>query len=127
MSEGASAATLIFGFTLFWFVAYWIVGGVVFSVISVTRFLHVHKARFSCLFTLLSAAAAYGAAWMGVRAILVRRMCVERVRGILDVFPLMFTCDVRHTFSSGLLWFLLLMAIGIAIMLILRRPDERKF
>jgi len=126
MSGAISLSTLVFTLTLFWFVAYWIVGGVIFSIISVTRFLHVHRARFSCLFTLLSAGAAYGAAWMSGRMLIRQVVCIEKTHGILDVFPLMFTCGTRQTFSSGLLWFLLLMAIGIGMMLILRGPDDRK-
>lgn len=125
MPEAISLSTLIFTLTLFWFVAYWIVGGVIFSIISVTRFLHVHKARFSCLFTLLSAGAAYGAAWMGAQVLIRQTMCIEKARSVIDVFPLMFTCATKQTFSSGLLWFLLLMAIGIGMMLILRGPDDR--
>ncbi len=124
--ESVFASTLVFGFTLFWFVVYWIVGGVIFSIISVTRFLHVHKTRFSCLFTLISAGTAYGAGWMGANALVHQRLCEEKVRGIIDVFPLMFTCGTRQTFSSGLLWFLLLMAMGIGMMLLLRGPDERR-
>ena len=124
--DTAFISTLVFGFTLFWFVTYWIIGGVIFSIISVTRFLHVHKARFSCLFTLLSAGAAYGAGWMGANALLRHPVCAKEVQGILNVFPLMFTCGANQTFSSGLLWFLLLMALGIGMMLIFRGPDERK-
>ncbi len=126
MEDGISPALLLFTITLFWFVLYWIVGGVIFSIISVTRFLHVHKVRFSCLFTLLSAGAAYGAAWMGAHVLLRDAACIEKTHGVLDVFPLIFTCSTKQVFSSGLLWFLLLMAIGIGMMLILRGPDERK-
>jgi hypothetical protein len=121
-----SLSTLIFTLALFWFVVYWIVGGVIFSIISVTRFLRVHKARFSCIFTLLSAGAAYGTAWMSGQVLIRQTACIEQTYGALDVFQLMFTCATKQTFSSSLLWFLLLMAIGIGTMLILRGPDERK-
>ncbi len=126
MPGAISLSTLIFTLALFWFVTYWIVGGVIFSIISVTRFLHVHKARFSCLFTLMSAGAAYGAAWMSGQVLIRQVACIEKTHGVLDVFPLMFTCATKQTFSSGLLWFLLLIAIGIGMMLILRGPDDRK-
>lgn len=126
MDSALSFGSLLFTLSLFWFVVYWIVGGVIFSIISVTRFLHVHKVRFSCVFTLASMGAAYGAAWMSSQILIRQAICMARMRGVLDVFPVVFTCGARQAFSSGLLWFLLLMALGIGMMLVFRGPDERK-
>ena len=122
MVETISSPYVILVLSLLWFVVYWIVGGVIFSIVSLTRFLHIHKARFSCLFTLLSIGAAYGAAWLGADRLL-RLPCAERMRNVLDIVPTITVCATRHVFSSGILCFLLLMAVGILLMVLLRRGE----
>ncbi len=118
-----SPSVVILVLALAWFVVFWIVGGVVFSIISLTRFLHIHKARFSCLFTLSSVGAAYAAGWLGTRT-LFQFPCVGRMKGILDIFPTVGVCATRQIFSAGVLVFLLLMAIGILLMFLFRRSDS---
>ncbi len=62
----AQAATLFTILTLAWFLVYWIFGGVVFMVISLVRPGKMKRVRFSCFYTILSAAVAYGAARLGI-------------------------------------------------------------
>lgn len=52
--------------TLLWFLVYWVFGGVVFSLISLLRPGKLKRVRFSCLYTILSAFVAYGAAKYGI-------------------------------------------------------------
>lgn len=52
--------------TILWFLVYWIFGGVVFSIISLLRPGKMKRVRFSCLYTILSGAVAYGAARLGI-------------------------------------------------------------
>ena len=126
MPEAFSLTHIMIVLAFLWFVAYWIVGGVAFAVISLSRFMHVNKVRFSCLFTLLSAAAAYAASWMGIHAVSLKHPnCLVRIKDTLDVFPAAFTCGSRDVLSAAGLWFLLLMVIGIGLMLILRGADEK--
>ncbi|NBX48881.1 hypothetical protein EBT25_02885 [bacterium] len=126
MEGELSSSVVMLALIIFWFGAYWIGGGVIFSIISMTRFLHVHKARFSCFFTLLSMSAAYGAAWMGSQILAQSSSCTERGETIGDAFQLIFLCGESGVFSSGILWFLLLMAVGLSMMLLFRRSEERK-
>ena len=98
----------------------------IFAVISSMRFLHVHKARFSCLFTLLSAGGAYGAAWMGSHILEQESECIVRNGGILGVFQKIVACKNEDIFSSGIMWFLLILAVGMATMLLLRKKKETK-
>jgi len=60
----ASFATFL---SILWFLVYWILGGVFFSVVALTRWGRLHRVTFSCLFTLLSLACGIGAAWGGLR------------------------------------------------------------
>ena len=62
----AQFTTLTAILTVLWFLVYWIFGGVVFSVISLVRPGRMKRVRFSCLYTLLSIATGYFAAWLGV-------------------------------------------------------------
>lgn len=52
--------------TLFFFLFYWILGGAAFSVAALLRIGRIRKGRFSCLFTLICAGTAFGAAKTGL-------------------------------------------------------------
>jgi hypothetical protein len=51
----------------FAFLAYWVFGGVVFSVLSLLRPGKLRRVRFSCLYTLFSGAVGYGSALLAWR------------------------------------------------------------
>ncbi len=54
--------------TLIWFLLYWILGGVVFAVLTILRLGRVRKVQFSCLFSWLAAAVALIVARLGMRS-----------------------------------------------------------
>jgi hypothetical protein len=107
---------------LLWFITYWILGGVFFSLITATNLIRLNKTRFSCLFTIGSIVAAYAAAAGGVllahpgrhpecsAAILVRD------HGIGTLL----TCNFPAVLASGALCFTLLMMGGLIAMLFSR-------
>ena len=116
--------------TLFWFVIFWIVGGVIFATIGLVRFLRVNKNRFSCLFTFFSLAAAFGAAWTGIAAARMPgpRMCMVK-SGVesapfTEMLPKLFNCSYDELLSAAGLWFLFLLALGIILLLISRTPEK---
>ncbi len=63
---GSDVGTFLITLTILWFLVYWIFGGVVFSIISLLRPGKMKRVRFSCLYTILSLAVAYGAARVGI-------------------------------------------------------------
>ncbi len=104
---------------LTWFILYWLIGGVMFAIVALTRFLKIKKAQFSCLFTVASAAAAYGAAATGLimsqgRAV----MCLGGAKGPFNVAKAIFGCSARDIFLSGGIWFALLILLSILFMLL---------
>lgn len=113
---------------LLWFVVFWIVGGVIFAVIGLVRFLRLNKNRFSCLFTILSAATALGAAWMGLLAAHTNTpsacLAGARTTFITDFIPSLFTCASQEVLSAAALWFLFLLGAGIILLFISRAPER---
>lgn len=110
---------------LLWFVVYWLVGGVIFAVVALSRLIHLKKAQFSCIFVILAALAAYGAAWMAVvSATQNSRACFAKINAVYDAIPAMFACATQETVFSGLLWFVFLMTIGIGLMFVSQSPDH---
>lgn len=106
-----------------WFVIFWILGGVFFAIVSATRFVHLRKARFSCLFTVASIAASYGAALGG--RLLARpihnspecsRFVAEKAHNLGEVL----TCNYEAVFLAGGLCFALLLMGGLIAMLVSR-------
>ena len=112
----------------FWFVVYWILGGVVFAIIASTRFIHTRKAVFSCVFTGGSVLAAYGAAVLGL--LLARpdgARCPARVTAdgvFYDVATVrlqdVLMCDAQSIMMAGGLFFALLLALGMVALLVAR-------
>ncbi len=113
---------------LLWFVVFWILGGVIFAVIGLVRFLRLNKNRFSCLFTFLSAGTALGASWMGLLAAQTDapRACLEKAEtsGLAQFMPSLFTCASEQVLSAAALWFLFLMGAGIILLFISRAPER---
>lgn len=78
-----------------WFLFYWIFGGAFFALISVFRIGRLKKARFSCLFTIFSAAAATGAAYFGMRwANESAKTCIDTAQSNFEGFVGFFGCSV---------------------------------
>lgn len=117
-----------------WFIIYWILGGVVFALVAAARSTHMRKAQFSCLFTLGSAAAAYGAAAIGLLLLRPRGprcpeefllqkgfMAAERI-GLQDVL----FCDAKAIMIAGGLCFALLLAVGVVALLVSSIEKSKK-
>ncbi len=116
--------------TLLWFVIFWIVGGVIFAIIGLVRFLRLNKNRFSCLFTLFSLVTAFFAARMGMTAAYATasRVCLAREGrqdpGIEKLLPNIFQCSSQDLIAAAGFWFLILLVGGIFIMFISRTPER---
>lgn len=120
-----SPITITLAFTILWFVLYWLAAGVIFAIIGLVRFMRINTARFSCLFTLFSFATAYGAAWTGVAAIeKANSKCLANIDALYEVIPGLFRCSPAIVFSNGVLWFIVLLAIGIGLVFVSRLPDR---
>ena len=129
----ANPNTALLVLSISWFIIYWILGGVVFSLIAAARAMHMKKARFSCLFTLGAAATAFGAAYAGV--ILSRPhglRCPDELvtRGTLqgaENFNIqsILVCDFRAVVIAGSMFFALLLAAGMVAMLLSRTEKQR--
>ncbi len=100
-----------------WFVVFWILGGVLFAAVSTIHFLKLKKTRFSCLFSLASAAAAYGAAATGIV------VGKEHIQDCLTV-PAFLDCGAKEIFLSGGAWFIVLMLLSLLLMLLSRRESK---
>lgn len=106
---------------LAWFILYWILGGILFAVVALTRLLRIKKAQFSCLFTFASAAAAYGAATTGL--MMAPPSVIRCWQGALvaNDWGQFVGCGVREVFFSGGAWFALLVLLSIMFMLLSQR------
>ncbi len=115
--------------TLLWFVLFWIVGGVLFAIVGLVRFLRLNKNRFSCLFTIMSLVTAFGASWMGLLAAQAGDTtgCLSHTNdlsGLAAFIPSLYTCSLQAVLSAAILWFLFLLAAGIVLLFISRAPDR---
>jgi hypothetical protein len=114
--------------SLLWFVLFWTIGGVIFAVIGLVRFLRLNKNRFSCLFTILSAGTAFGAAWMGLLATHTPEpsacLASAPTADITQFLPSLFTCASEEVLSAAGLWFLFLLGAGIFLLFISRAPER---
>ncbi len=121
----ASPIVITLVLTLLWFVMYWLVAGVLFAIVNLTRFMRVNTARFSCLFTLMSFATAYAAAWTGyVAASRSNARCLAAIDAPYEAIPGLFRCATTIMLSNGVLWFIVLLAAGIGLMFISRLPER---
>jgi hypothetical protein len=89
--------------TIFWFIVYWVLGGVFFAVLTILKLGRIKKVRFSCLFTLLAAACGYGAAYYGTRfgneAI---GVCLNEATTKAEVVMSLFGCGFSSVFGAFL-------------------------
>ncbi|MDP2631151.1 MAG: hypothetical protein Q8P30_00075 [Candidatus Uhrbacteria bacterium] len=107
--------------SLFWFPIYWLFGGVFFSTIAILKVIKLRKARFSCLFTILAAGAAYGASysgtWFGEYNI---EQCVEESAGFFRALASLIACGILELSVAGLVWFIILILIGFGALFVSR-------
>lgn len=102
---------------LIWFLAYWILGGVFFSLVSLAWLGAVHKVRFSCLFTLLSAVAAWTAARGGMSfARDAVTACLRATDTKAEGISAILGCGFGGIFGSFFLGAVAVAAIGLLLM-----------
>ncbi len=108
-----------------WFPLYWVFGGVFFATITIFRVIKLRRGRFSCLFTILTAGFAYGAAYSGLALSRVRvEMCLRKAHGFFDTIAAVFACGILEILAAGLLWFLLLLVCGFIILIISKADNQ---
>lgn len=98
---------------LIWFLVYWILGGVFFSVMAILRLGAVRKVRFSCLFTILALGCAAGSAWGGLRlANDAVSQCLVSSESRAEAITAIFGCGFVGIFSAFLIGLVVLVAVG---------------
>ncbi len=103
--------------TLIWFLLYWIVGGVVFAVLTILRLGRVRKVQFSCLFSWLAGAAAIVTARAGMRSAARDVLfCLRDAHTRAEEITAVFGCGFVGIFG----WFLagLVVVLGIGYLLL---------
>lgn len=115
----------IVALTIFWFILFWLVGGVFFAIVALLRIIKLRKTRFSCLFTLACGGAAYGAAWSGLTlgegSI---AECLQNSDSFFDQLAAVYGCGVLEISFSALLWFVGLIIAGFLLLLISRGANK---
>ena len=103
--------------SIVWFLAYWILGGVFFALVALLRLGRVRKVRFSCLFTLLSAASACAAAFYGLRASAgAVTGCLSPEGGRLEAAAALFGCGFATMLGAFLLGTAAVIVLGFLLM-----------
>jgi len=115
----------IFVIAIFWFILYWVLGGVVFAVISIFRVSKLRRAQFSCLFTLLSAGCAFGAAYFGaLKAEDQIYVCLEQETDVFGRLASVIGCGILEQVVSGAIWFGILLVLGYVAYLFSRATNQ---
>lgn len=108
-----------------WFVLYWILGGIIFSIAALFRVAKLRKAQFSCLFTLASMGCAYGATHtaylLGQREI---TTCLVQAQDLFEELASVIACGIFSIVLMGALWFIGLLAIGSVLLFLSRAKNQ---
>jgi hypothetical protein len=108
-----------------WFIVFWIVGGVIFSILALFRVAKLRKAQFSCLFTiscaLCATGATYSASLLGNDQI---QNCTNTARDIFAQFASVIACGIFPITIMGIAWFIGLMFVGIILLFISRSKNQ---
>ncbi len=127
--------SLIILLAIFWFLVYWVLGGVFFAAIALLRLGRIRMVRFSCLFTLLALFLGAGAAYGGVaRSQTDVLSCLEEAQSKAETVMAVFGCGFASIFGVFLVGAALLTLGGFLIMsisksktkpwIILEEPQE---
>src|SRR5688572_25702387 len=115
----------IFVIAFFWFVIYWVMGGVFFGAIAIVRVIKLRRARFSCLFTLASALCAFGAAYTGTfYAHENIRACIKEANDVFGKLASVIACGILEQVSAGFIWFLILIGVGLLFFVLCRASNQ---
>lgn len=99
-----------------WFLLYWIFGGVLFSIIAVLKVGRVHKARFGCLFTLVTAGMGALAAWAGLQLSAVQIATCPVATSEAPLWVDQFSCGIIGILITFFVGFVLMLGVGVALM-----------
>ena len=115
--------TAVLGFL--WFLVYWILGGVLFSLVALLRLGRIRKVRFSCLFTIVSFIAGVATAFLGVRygneSI---NTCLVKAASQAEAITAIFGCGFVGIFGAFLLGAAAVVVGGFLIMEISKSKNK---
>ena len=115
-------------FAIFTFLFYWIFGGVFFAMLTILRLGRIHKARFSCLFTVTSIGCAVGAVftarqWAGEAVAL----CVKQSQTAAQIFFASTACGFFSFLAAFLVWIGVLVILGLIFMSLSKTNEQTWF
>ena len=111
--------SLVILLSIFWFLIYWILGGVFFAVIAIMRLGRVRMVRFSCLFTLLALLLGVSASYFGIaRSQQDVIVCLADAESNAEMVMAVFGCGFASIFGVFLVGAALLTIGGFLIMTI---------
>lgn len=115
----------IFLIALFWFVLYWVFGGVLFASIAIINVVKLRRARFSTIFTLLSLLCAFAAAYSGTfYAQETVNACLAASADPFNDLAAIIGCGIFEQVAAGAVWFIILMAIGFVFFILSRATNQ---
>jgi len=132
---GIELATFTGILALLWFLVYWILGGVFFSLMTALQLGRIRKVRFSCIFSILAFLCGFGAAYIGmILSSSSVNTCLAQSTNKAEVITSVFGCGFAGIFGSFLIGALVLVLGGFAIMsiskskhrpwIVLEHPEE---
>ncbi|MBI5793560.1 hypothetical protein HZA87_00520 [Candidatus Uhrbacteria bacterium] len=111
--------SLVILLTIFWFLVYWVLGGVFFAVVAILRLGRIRMVRFSCLFTLLALVLGASAAYFGVaRSQTDVLSCLSDAQTKAETVMAVFGCGFASIFGVFLVGAAILTLGGFLIMAI---------
>ncbi len=111
--------SLVILLSIFWFLAYWVLGGVFFAVITILRLGKIRMVRFSCLFTILALLLGVSASYFGIaRSQQNVIACLEDAQSNAEMVMAVFGCGFASIFGIFLIGAAFLTLGGFLIMTI---------
>jgi hypothetical protein len=115
---------LIILLSILWSVAYWLLGGIFFALVTLLNMGRVRKARFGCLFTIIAVVCGAGAAWSGVtHAKPVMRPCLNEAQTGTEIVSAVFGCGFGGVMGMFGIWAAALILCGF-LLFYLSKPQK---
>ena len=109
----------------FWFLLYWILGGVFFALITILRLGRIRKVRFSCLFTLLAAMCASVVAYLGLNSAHDSvQTCLLEASNKVEIITSVFGCGFAGVLGMFLLGAVVVIIVGFFFMAISKNKSK---
>ncbi len=111
-----------------WFLLYWILGGVLFSIIAFVFVHRIRRARFGCLFSFATIGVAVIAAWTGMAFAAHDLQSCELSASVtataaLETWIQQFACGIIPLTLAFLIGFVPLLILGLIFLSLSRRTD----